>query len=128
MQRKSPLKRSTKSLRRSKLKPVSTKRAGQLREYAKLRKQFLEDHPFCQVAIEEHAADEAVIVRIFKDCSALLIAGQHIPRATEIHHKNKRRGAMLNDTKHWMAVCRENHERIENNKAWARSKGYLKDF
>ncbi len=50
------------------------------------------------------------------------------PRSTEIHHTNKRRGEMLNDETHWLAVCRANHERIENDKAWARRAGFLLNF
>jgi hypothetical protein len=50
------------------------------------------------------------------------------PRATEIHHMNKRRGKMLLDESFWLAVCRKNHERIEQNKKWAREQGFLLNF
>jgi len=56
------------------------------------------------------------------------LLGYDAPRATEIHHMNKRRGKMLLDESFWLAVCRDNHERIELNKAWAREHGFLLTF
>ena len=44
MIRRTPLKRSTKAIRR-----VSKKRGKALREYARLRAKFLFEHPTCQV-------------------------------------------------------------------------------
>lgn len=35
---------------------------------------------------------------------------------------------MLLDENFWLAVCRANHERIENNKTWAREQGFLLNF
>lgn len=51
-----------------------------------------------------------------------------IPKSTEIHHTKKPKATYLNDESTWLAVCREMHEKIENNKAWARSKGYLQNI
>lgn len=47
------------------------------------------------------------------------------PASTEIHHRKGRIGEMLNNTKYWMAVCREAHAEIHNNPKEAYSKGFL---
>lgn len=122
----------TAPLRRSKpIRKVSLKRARQLREYSARRTYYLREHPICEVWLKENGwrqTDE-----IFSKgpiCASYngLITIWSAPTATEIHHTNKRRGAMLNDERYWLAVCRENHERIENDKAWARANGFLLNF
>lgn len=73
---------------------------------------------------------------VYQDCKPLTsgtvsgseLIGLGAPAATEIHHVAKRRGKMLLDENHWLAVCRANHERIENDKAWARREGFLLNF
>ena len=124
-------------LRRSKpICKVSTKRARQLREYSARRIYYLREHPVCEVWLKENGwirveTDPGVWTK-WKDLSLrstlphLLSIGA--PAATEIHHVAKRRGAMLNDERNWLAVCRHNHERIEQHKSWARANGYLTNF
>jgi hypothetical protein len=51
-----------------------------------------------------------------------------VPLATQVHHRNKRRGADLLDQTEWLAVSASAHHRIENDKAWARAQGYLLNF
>jgi hypothetical protein len=68
--------------------------------YSPKKKSFLHSHPWCQ----------------FPDC---------LEPATDCHHRNKRRGARLFDDHYFMAVCREHHDWIENNKKEARMKGFL---
>lgn len=127
----------TAPLRRSKpIRKVSTKRAAQLRDYAKLRQAYLAAHPICEVWLREnkwsqHPTNPEIwqqTTGTLKQSTKFSLIASGAPEATEIHHTNKRRGAMLNDQTHWLAVCRENHERIENNKAWARANGYLLNF
>lgn len=48
-------------------------------------------------------------------------------QATDIHHKAKR-GKNLNNVDTWMAVCRKCHNRIEDNKSWARANGLLENI
>jgi hypothetical protein len=88
--------------RKTPMRRVSPKRAIERRTYSALRKQYLAEHPWCEL----------------------------IPtlRATQIHHKNKCRGARLNDTSEWMAISYAGHRLIEDNKGWARANGYLRDF
>lgn len=121
MQRRTPLNRRSKPIRK-----VSLKRLAQLTEYYDAARTYMADHPICMVWLVEngfknyHVTLDASSVMIFRTMGA--------PAATEVHHKNKRRGKRLTDQTHWMAVCRHNHERIENNKAWARANGFLLNF
>lgn len=127
----------TAPLRRSKpIRKVSLKRARQLREYSARRTYYLREHPVCEVWLREHQwfwnrthYSKQISTHMIIHCTpAELIERYHAPSATEIHHTNKRRGAMLNDERHWLAVCRENHQRIENDKSWARANGFLLNF
>jgi hypothetical protein len=130
----------TSPLRRSKpIRKVSTKRAKQLREYSARRVYFLRENPICQVWLRENGwthlvsgiyhkkVTESLYV---KKTATELLSDFHFfaPASTEVHHVAKRRGEMLNDERNWLAVCRHNHERIEQNKGWARANGYLTNF
>lgn len=114
LKRKTPLRASAEKAIKvtwSRLKPVSKKRSAQLREYAKKRKAFLEKRDFCDLCVIKHAGDE-----------------HPINRATEVHHRAKRRQDMLNDERFWMALCRPCHRYLEDNKGWARERAYLLNF
>ena len=45
--------------------------------------------------------------------------------SSQIHHKAGRVGKKLVDTKDFLAVCFECHEKIHHNPAWAYAKDYL---
>jgi hypothetical protein len=135
IRRKTPLRRGQQIKRRTYLRAVSVKRAEQLREYAKRRAAYLRTHPVCEVWLRENrwqAKEFGTYERAngngiqIATTSGLVLLGA--PLAIEIHHIAKRRGAMLLDETHWLAVCRANHERIEGNKKWARHAGFLLDF
>lgn len=49
----------------------------------------------------------------------------HPAMATEVHHKNGRHGARLNDESRWLAVSRAGHDFIHNNPSEARARGWL---
>lgn len=68
----------------SRIKPVAPKRAVQLQEYAKLRREYLALYPVCEV----------------EEC--------HNP-STEIHHQRGKENEKLLDTNYFMAVCRDHH-------------------
>lgn len=87
-----------KSKRRA-IKPVSDKRKKQNAEYSVLRKQFLQEHPICQVCLSEES--------------------------NQIHHMNHREGRRLNDQNYWLAVGPDCHRQIHDRPAWAKEKGYL---
>jgi len=87
----------------NKLKPVSTKRAKELRLYSKLRKEYLESNFFCEM------------------CKA----GSSEYNPLEIHHKIGREKDILNDVSKWMAVHRFCHSWIHANPKWSYKMGYL---
>ena len=81
------------------MRNVSTKQAGKLRVYAKLRTEFLTEHPFCGTGCGN--------------------------RSVDIHH-TEGRGANLNRTETWLAVCRNCHRWIHAYPNTARRQGFLK--
>lgn len=66
------------------VRKVAPKRAKELQEYAKLRKEYLVLYPVCEVP----------------ECHE---------RAVEIHHQRGRENDRLLDTNYFMAVCHEHH-------------------
>ena len=104
LKRKTPLKRSQKPLKRSPLRKVSPKQSKRLTAYSRLRKDYLNEHPVCQV----------------KGCAN---------PASDIHHMGDgvgpKRGSNTNNVDTWLATCRPCHVFIESNKSWARANGYL---
>ncbi len=104
MKPRKPLKRSTKPIRK-----VSKKRASQLRDYSKLRKEFLSKHKWCQVWLAEHNLEEKD-VRESEDGRGWatpppMRALKEVPFAIEVHHRAGRFGSRLNDPGFWLAVC-----------------------
>lgn len=81
------------------VKKVSAKRASQNLQYAKLRKQYLEAYPACEVI----------------DCNN---------KSSEIHHQKGRENDLLLDTNYFMAVCKSCHHRITTDSKWALDNGY----
>jgi hypothetical protein len=80
---------------------TSDKRAKLDLAYSVLRKNFLKNHPVCQV----------------KDC-------EH--QSTDVHHK-KGRGEYYLDETTFLAVCRSHHIAIEKAPLWAKAQGYSLD-
>lgn len=70
------------------IRKVSHKQSKLLREYSRLREQYLRQHPICQAKVK---------------CSGRI--------ASEIHHKMGR-GKYLCDTTLFLSVCRECHNWI----------------
>jgi hypothetical protein len=82
---------------KGKIKPRSSKRAGEEREYLRRREKYLLMHPECECCGGE---------------------------ATELHHKAGRIGKLLINVMYFMAVCRECHVWIEQNPLEAKEQGY----
>jgi hypothetical protein len=99
-------------MKRTPLKRVSNKRSKELREYSKLRKAYLETHPYCEVYMAE--------LGVKYNGKPL-----DMPLATDIHHRKGRWGGRLNDTQYWLAVCRASHDRIHRHPQWAYERGYM---
>lgn len=83
----------------TKIKPISDKQAARLREYRKVRDEFMKTHSVCQV----------------DGC-------KNIP--TDVHHMRGKIGDLLTDVNFFLAVCRGCHTRIETNPEWAKENGY----
>ena len=92
--------------KRTPIRKVSIKRQGELKDYSKLKKEFMSrpENQFCPVMKHFQAVD--------------------MP-ATEIHHMNDRNGDRLNDTNYWLAVTRVGHSWIHNNPKEARKLKWL---
>lgn len=86
-------------MKKTPLRRVSKKQQARLRIYYKLRDDYLSQHPVCQCCNERKSQD--------------------------IHHVAGR-GSLLNDTEHFMAVCRPCHDGIHARPSVAREKGWLK--
>lgn len=102
MQRRTPIKRTAKPLRRTPLARVSKKRRKENREYLRLREGFMASHPHCEVCVPNIC--------------------QH--RSTDVHHAQGR-GINLCNVNSWVSVCRPCHEHIHQHPSWARENGYL---
>lgn len=81
------------------VKKISVKRSGEMQEYMKLKREYLELYPMCEV----------------ETCDR---------KSVDIHHQRGREGARLTDTNFFMAVCRECHNEITVNSKEAIESGY----
>lgn len=106
IKRSKPLSRK-KGLKRTPLKRVSAKRKDQNKEYAKLRKKFLEEHPWCARMAYQFPHAKAAWVE-----------------ATDIHHAKGRSGSFFLDTRFWIPVSRNAHMEIERYPKWAMAHGF----
>lgn len=79
------------------IKKESDKRKQQNAEYRRVRLKFIKENPRCAVTGRE---------------------------ATEIHHMKGRIGDLLTDTRYFLPVCRDAHQKIELNPEWAKENGY----
>jgi hypothetical protein len=121
-----------KPLRRTPIRRVSKKRQRDMREYARLRKEFLEENPVDQIWLAEHGFKmtrdpmTGWYETVHGICYSVneLLSDLRAPHATEVHHRAKRGKNYLNVST-WLALGRENHERVEQNKSWARAQGFL---
>ena len=85
---------------KKRIRPRSKKRAKQERDYAKLRVQFLQDNPVCQIQVE--------------GCTN---------RSEQVHHKRGRLGDLLTDVRYFCATCDNCHKWAENNPLEAKKIG-----
>jgi hypothetical protein len=86
--------------RHKRLRYTSSRRAVQLKEYNRLKKDWIWAHPVCDI------------------CKAKPTA--------HVHHRAGRIGNQLNSTADWLAVCIDCHQKIHSHGSWAREHGYLK--
>ena len=79
------------------MKQYSAKRSKQMREYKKIRVEFLEANPLCE------------------RCGGI---------ATTVHHKKGRMGELIINTEYFLPACMPCHEWIETHPGEAKEKGY----
>lgn len=92
---------STTTKKRKPIKKVSDKMAINLREYKKVRVEFLKTYPLCKANLQ--------------GCTRL---------STQVHHKKGRVGDLLTDTTHFLSVCHNCHHWIELHPVEAKEKGF----
>lgn len=82
-----------------KIKKVSEKRKAQQIVYNELRRLFLNrpENQICPITKQP---------------------------TTDVHHRKGRVGSLYLDTRYWLAVSREGHQKIEANPEWAYEMGY----
>jgi hypothetical protein len=145
MKRRTPLKPSSKPLKRTKLKAVSAKRAKEMKQYKVLREDLLKHRPMCDAYLILLGLDRATIDNIQAIAVIALWQGMDVPpipagdRASEFKemgipaycprsfdcHHSKRRGKHYLDASSFLAVSRSLHQRIHDHPAWARENGLL---
>lgn len=81
------------------IRKVSAERSKENQVYARLRKEYLEAYPCCEVP----------------ECHR---------KASEIHHQKGRAGDLLTNTDYFMAVCHDHHHMITVDSAWAIKMGF----
>lgn len=85
---------------RQQIRKVSTKQAAKNQEYSKLRDDFMSHNPLCKANLS--------------GCTKI---------ATDLHHK-KGRVTYLLDVTTYIALCRNCHQKIEENPTMAKEKGF----
>lgn len=118
-------------MKRSPLRKVSKKREKLNREYSKLRKEYLDAHPICQIWLDDNGWRQWTETppSYYKDGhpsipAIVLKMSYGAPWATECHHR-RGRGRFLLDTSTWMALSFDMHRWVHNNPAQAYAKGYM---
>ena len=123
IQRRTPLKRSSKPIRR-----VSKKRARDMKTYSLLGDAFLKAHPLCQIWIKRNGYNETELLELYDQCDPeadFYWDGKLVPKSTEKHHSAGRGKNYLNvDT--WIAASRDQHFWVHANPSAARRLGLLK--
>lgn len=99
MKCRTPLRRSSKPLRRTPIKRVGKKRQSERRIYGKLVHKIINGETLCAVNGCENVA-------------------------TECHHR-KGRGIHYIEESSLMPICSFHHRKVHSNPSWAREFGYL---
>lgn len=80
--------KKTKKPGRPKIRKIAKKRAKELRQYSPIRRKFLQQHPMCELRIDE-------------DCTDV---------STEVHHAAGRENGRLLKEEDFKAACRHCHQ------------------
>lgn len=116
--------------KRSGLPRTTRLRAQQRRQYNQMKPGYLEAHPYCQITIAYLGLKEAEVIHfngafwIHKDPASKSRYGT-VPRANQLHHRNKANGIRLIDFNYIMSACDAAHDWTERKKDHARRLGIL---
>lgn len=133
LKRNTPLARRTPLKRGGRLPRMSKRRSKESPIYTQRARQFLRDHPICEVWCKEHGfrwvspfryESHGPTIVLHSSHEALLAMGA--PRSEEIHHTAGRMGGNYLNEHTWLAVCRANHDRIHRNGKAARAAGLMR--
>lgn len=91
-------------MKRSRINPVSKRRASEGRVYSERRLVFLEENPLCVIHSPHCTGD-----------------------ATTIEHTKGRVGKLFLDEKFWKAACCPCNIYLKDNAAWATAHGHRED-
>lgn len=118
------MKRSSSLSRTTPISNVSSRRKTERAEYTREAARYLALHPYCQIFIFRHELSEEAVLR---GKGQLVYMGKtiRVPRASQIHHRNKRDGARLLDQRWWMSASAIEHDWVEHHKDVARALGLL---
>lgn len=123
LKRKTQLKKGNDFSQLKKRKPMrqrTPKRAKQEAEYRKLSKQFLKEHPICKVCQDNEVRNRGSFIIEQGGVERL---SRPAP-STEVHHRAKRWGELLCNTRFFLPVCRPHHDFIESHRDWAEQHRY----
>ena len=117
-------------MKRTPIRRVSVKRARELKEYTRLRAQFMAERPVCGVWLAERGWTQVEFTDPFYSRDGLTVPAEHLlaigaPRSEECHHREGRGKNYLNVST-WLAVSAQAHRRIHDTPSWARANGFLK--
>jgi len=122
-------------MKRTPIRRVSVKHAREMKEYTRLRDQFMADRPVCEVWLSDHLW-QTVVDRNGRPTgeycrgSYVTVPAEHLlafgaPRSEELHHREGR-GKNYLKVSSWLAVSAQAHRRIHGSPSWARANGFLK--
>lgn len=85
---------------------MSKSKARDMRDYIKVRREFLERRPYCEACAKINPEKR-----------------RHY--ASDVHHVRGRCGKLLTDTRYWIPICREAHVWISFHPLQARVMGLI---
>lgn len=104
---------------------ISPARIAQRQEYHRLGPAYLEAHPYCQVEIFIRRLNEAQVIAHQGKYITRTGDIRFVPKAIELHHRNKANGSRLINFEYIMAAGAPAHDWIERHKNKAREMGLL---
>lgn len=135
IRRKQPMKRTGWLKKSGRVKPITKQRSSERKEYNAEKLVYLEANPFCEIFCAVHRINVRAHLKDIFDHDATgpwktYVEGKPVlvPRANQIHHRNKARKGRLLDKRWWMAASPGWHQWAEDNKEKAREIGILLPF